>query len=155
MYTGLLHLHSLLRWVILILLLVVVYKSFVDRSGPFTSTHKKLGLYLMISCDIMLLIGLYQWFTGPLGLKNIQNIGMKEIMSNSYYRFFAIEHITAMIIAIVLIHIGRAYSKKNIPDKTKHARTLLFFGLALLIILISIPWPFREVGIGRHWFPGL
>ncbi|MBK5272091.1 MAG: hypothetical protein JJE22_13870 [Bacteroidia bacterium] len=155
MYSGLLHLHSVLRWVILVLLLVAIYKSFADRSGAFTSSHKKIGTFLMISCDIMLLVGLYQWVTGPLGLKNIQNLGMKEVMGNSYYRFFAIEHITAMIIAIVLIHIGRSYSKKNIPDKTKHARTLLFLGLALLIILISIPWPFREVGAGRHWLPGM
>ncbi len=155
MYTGLLHLHSVLRWIILILLLVAIYKSIVDKSGAFTSTHKKLGLFLMISCDIMLLIGLYQWITGPLGLKNIQNIGMKEVMGNSYYRFYSIEHITAMILAIVLIHVGRSYSKKDIPDSTKHKRTILFFGLALLIILISIPWPFREIGAGRHWLPGM
>ena len=155
MYTGLLHLHSVLRWIILILLLVAIYKSIVDKSGPFTSTHKKLGLFLMISCDIMLLIGLYQWITGPLGLKNIQNTGMKDIMSNSYYRFYAIEHTTAMILAIALIHVGKSYGKKDISDAAKHKRTLLFFGLALLIILISIPWPFREIGAGRHWLPGM
>lgn len=155
MYTGLLHLHSVLRWLILILLLAAIYKSIVDKAGAFTSTHKKLGLFLMICCDLILLIGLYQWITGPLGLKNIQNTGMKEVMSNSYSRFFAIEHTTAMIIAIVLVHIGKSSGNKSIPDKTKHSRTLLYFGLALLIILISIPWPFRDAGAGRHWFPGM
>ena len=105
--------------------------------------------------DIMLLVGLYQWITGPLGLKNIQNIGMKEVMGNAYFRFFAIEHTTGMLLAIILIHIGRSYGKKNIPDISKHKRTLLFYGLALLIILISIPWPFRAVGENRHWLPGM
>ncbi|HEY6063563.1 MAG TPA: hypothetical protein VIV35_08140 [Chitinophagaceae bacterium] len=155
MYNGLLHLHSVLRWIILILLLVVFYKSFADRKTAFTATHKKLGLILMICADIMLLVGLYQWFTGPLGLKNIQAVGFKEIMRNSYYRFFAIEHTTGMLIAIVLIHIGRTFGHKQVPDPMKHKRTLLYFGLALLVILISIPWPFRAVGAGRHWFPGM
>ena len=155
MYNGLLHLHSVLRWIILILLLVAVYRNFADRNKPFTPGHRKTGLLLMICADIMLLIGLYQWFTGPWGLKSIQNNGMSVVMKNSVLRFFAIEHFIGMLIATILIHIGYAYSKKNITDIVKHKRVMLFFGLALLIILISIPWPFREVGAGRTWFPGM
>ena len=155
MYNGLLHLHSLLRWVILILLLVALYKNYADRDRPFTSGHRKTGLFLMITADLMLLLGLYQWFTGPWGLKSIQTNGMSVVMKNSVLRFFAIEHIVGMITAIILIHIGYAYSKKNITDKVKHRRAVLFFGLALLIILVSIPWPFRVVGAGRSWFPGM
>ena len=155
MYNGLLHLHSFLRWIILILLLVAIYKNFADRDKPFTAGHKKIGLFLMITTDLMLLVGLYQWIVGPWGLKNIQNIGMSAVMKNSVFRFFAIEHFVGMIIAIVLIHVGYSYSKKNIPDTVKHKRAIVFFGLALLIILVSIPWPFRAVGAGRHWFPGM
>ena len=160
MYNGLLHLHSLLRWVILILLLVAVYRSLVDRNSAFTNFHRKTGLLLVICCDIMLLLGLYQWFAGSFGLKAIQQVGFTELMSNTankFYRFFAIEHFAAMIIAIVLVHVGRSYAKKDVPDAVKHKRAVVFFGLALLIILISIPWPFREVGhmTNRHWFPGL
>lgn len=151
---GLLHLHSLLRWVILILLLVAIYKSFIDRNKVFTPGHKKTGLFLMICADVILLIGLYQWITGPWGLKSIQNNGMSVVMKNSALRFFAVEHFIGMLIAIILIHIGYTYSKKDITDTMKHKRTLLFYGLALLIILISIPWPFRA-GIGRPWFPGM
>lgn len=155
MYKGLLHLHSVLRWVILILLLVALYKSFVDRNKAFTPGHKKTGLLLMIFCDVMLLLGLYQWFVGDWGLKSIQNNGMSVVMKNSVLRFFAIEHISAMIIAIILVHVGYSYTKKNVPDAMKHKRILLLFGLALLIILISIPWPFRLVGAGRTWLPGM
>lgn len=155
MYNGLLHLHSVLRWIILILLLLALYKNFADRDKPFAPVHRKLGLYLMISADIMLLLGLYQWFTGPWGLKSIKLNGFGEVMKNATLRFYAIEHTTAMLIAIILIHVGYSYGKKAIPDTQKHKRILLYFGLALLIILISIPWPFRMVGAGRHWFPGL
>ncbi len=155
MYNGLLHLHSVLRWIILILLLVALFKSFADRNKAFTPGHKKTGLFLMITADIMFLVGLYQWFTGPWGLKSIQANGMGNVMKNASLRFFAVEHLLGMLIAIALIHVGYTYSKKDIPDPMKHKRVLLFYGLALLIILISIPWPFRAVGAGRTWFPGM
>ena len=82
-----LHLHSVLRWVILILLLLALYKSFVDRHKAFTPGHKKMGLFLMICCDVMLLLGLYQWFTGEWGLKSIQHNGMGVVMKNSVLRY--------------------------------------------------------------------
>jgi hypothetical protein len=155
MYKGLLHLHSALRWVILVLLLVAIFRSIADSKKPFTSGHKKTGLFLMITADLMLLVGLYQWFVGDWGLKSIQRNGMSVVMKNSVLRFFAIEHMVGMLIAIILIHVGYSFSKRNIADPVKHRRTILFYSLALLIILISIPWPFREVGAGRTWFPGM
>jgi hypothetical protein len=156
MYQGMLHLHSTFRWVILILLLVAVYKSFADRNKAFTSGHKKIGLFLLITADSMLLVGLYQWVTSKTwGLISIKERGFAAVMKDPVARFFAVEHFIGMIIAIALIHIGYGYSKKNIPDGIKHKRALLFYGLALLIILISIPWPFRVVGAGRTWFPGM
>lgn len=155
MYTGMMHLHSLLRWVILILLLWALVQHFLSRHQPFTPAHRRNGLFLMISCDIMLLVGLYQWFVGPWGLKNIQSNGMGAVMKDPVQRFFAVEHFTAMLLAIVLVHLGYNYGKKAVADTQKHKRILLYFGLALLIILISIPWPFRSVGAGRTWFPGM
>jgi hypothetical protein len=56
MYDGMLHLHSFLRWAILILLLVAIYKSFADRNKAFTAGHKKTGLFLMICADVMLFL---------------------------------------------------------------------------------------------------
>lgn len=155
MYNGLLHLHSVLRWVILILLLVALFRSFADRNKAFSAGHKKTALFTMIAADIMFLIGIYQWIVGPWGLKSIQDNGMSNVMKNASLRFFAVEHFLGMLIAISLIHVGYNYTKKNVPDETKHKRIILFFGLALLIILISIPWPFRTVGAGRTWLPGL
>lgn len=156
MYNGMIHLHSVLRWVILILLLVAIYKSYTDRNNAFTAGHKKTGLILMICCDVMLLVGLYQWAFGKTwGLISIKEKGFSAVMKDPVSRFFSIEHTTGMLIAIVLVHLGYSYSKKDIPDSLKHKRTLLYFGLALLIILISIPWPFRIVGAGRTWLPGM
>lgn len=152
MYNVILHLHSGLRWVVLLLILIVVYRSMTAGSRPFNNSDKKYGLFAMIVCDIMLLIGVYQWLAGNWGLSSVQNNGMKDVMHNSTLRFFAIEHPIGMLIAIAMVHIGKSYAKKNLPDTVKHKRTLLFFGLALLIILISLPWPFREAGAGRGWY---
>lgn len=151
MDATLLIIHSILRWVILILILVAIFRSFGAGSKPFTGAHIKNGLFLMIACDIMLLIGLIQWFTGGFGLKAIQNNGMSAVMKDGVMRFFAVEHLLMMIVAIILVHIGYSFSKKNISDAKKHTKTSLFYILALLMMLAAIPWPFREAGMGRGW----
>ena len=154
MYQGLLHLHSLLRWIILILLVVNIVRHFTASNQPFSTSDKKLGLFLMIAAHTTLLLGLYQWFTGPWGLTNIQNIGMGAAMKDSVSRFWAVEHMTGMIIGIILITLGKTVAKKPFADAVKHKRTAILFTLALVIILLTIPWPFRA-GIGRPWFPGM
>ena len=152
-YTGLLHLHSFGRWIILVLLLVAIFRSATAGNRNFNATDRRNGLLLTIFADIMLLVGIYQWYAGTWGYKQIEAAGsMGEVMKNATARFFAVEHLIGMFIAIVLIHIGKAQSKKNIPDRAKHKRTFIFYLLALLIILVSIPWPFREIDEGRGWF---
>ena len=155
MYKGLLDLHSTLRWVILILLLVNIVRHLSSVNKPFTAMDKKLGLWLMIAAHTTLLLGLYQYFTGGSGYQYIRQYGMETVMQNSVYRFWAIEHITGMIIAIILITVGRSVSKKSYSDDKKHKRSAMLFIAALLIILAVVPWPGREEGIGRALFRGM
>jgi hypothetical protein len=147
MTTGLLHLHNILRWAILILLVVALIQAFSKKEGLKTTS-----LYLLIAAHLTLLLGLYQWyFSQTVGVKIlIENMGsFGAIMKNSFARFWAVEHITGMFIAIVLITIARGKSKRGVYG----AASWLYL-IALVIILASIPWPFRE-GIGRPMFPGL
>lgn len=155
MHQGLVHLHNLLRWVVLILLLVAIYRHFRGMSGQktFTNGDKKTGTFLMISTHIQFTIGLILWFIGPWGFKVLSTIGFGEAMKNPVYRFWTMEHNLGMLIAVVLITIGRGVSKKDIADITKHKRSFWFYLIALLLILVSIPWPGREAG--RPIFPGL
>lgn len=152
---GLLHLHNLLRWVILILLLVAIVKSFTGMSGnrPYSNGDKKIGLFLMISAHIMLLIGLYQVLAGRYGILNNSIPEGVSIMKDKFYRFFLVEHPLAMIIAIILITIGRGQAKKAIPDAAKHKKSFWFYMIALILILAAVPWPFREI-VARPLFPG-
>ncbi len=152
MQTGLLHLHSFLRWAIVLLFLIAIFKSLGAGDKPFTRGHKTAGLLLMIFFDINVLVGLVQWFTGGFGLKLFQQMPMGDIMGAPVYRFFAVEHLAGMVIALALVHIGKSFAKKNIPDRTKHRKTVLYYVIALIITLASVPWPFREVGQGRGWF---
>lgn len=152
MYNVLLHLHSAGRWIVLLLLLIAIFNSAVAGKRPYIKSDNRTGLFLTIFADLQLLIGIILWFVGPWGLKTIQQSGMGEVMSNPGTRFYVIEHLTGMLIAIVLLHIGKAQGKKAISDKAKHRRTVIYYTLALAIILLSIPWPFREIGVGRGWY---
>ncbi len=154
MYNVSVIVHSLLRWIILILLVVNILRHFSAINKPFTSLDKKLGLWLMISAHITLLLGLYQYFSGDYGYNFIQSLGFAAVMKNDAARFWAVEHILGMVIAIVFITIGKGISKKNISDKAKHTRTAWLFLIALIIIIACIPWPGRD-GVGRPLLPSV
>ena len=155
MYNGLLHLHNLMRWVIILLLVIAIFNAISGmlNKRQYTGFDRKTALFLMIASHITLLVGIYQWVVGPWGLKNIQNLGMAAVMKDPVARFFAIEHMVSMLIAIVLITIGRGVGKKNISPERKHKKSFWMFLLALILILVAIPWPFREVA--RPLFPGM
>jgi uncharacterized membrane protein len=158
MYTGINHLHSFLRWVVLIVAIIAIIKALSGINGkkPFGPSDKKTGLFLMIFMDTMLLIGLYQYFfSDKWGWHNIKTLGFGEVMKIPTARFFAVEHFIGMIIAVLLVHLGYAATKKGIPDLSKHKKALTFYGLSLLIMIVSIPWPFRAAGAMRQWFPGM
>ena len=78
---------------------------------------------------------------------------MGAVMKDPNDRFFAVEHAMMMIIAWLLVHVGRSMVKRAGTDAQKHKRTLIYFGLALILILAMIPWPFRQPGIARQFFP--
>jgi len=144
MYTGLLHLQNSLRWVVLFFLIVSIIKLFTQKDALKSSKA------LLISTHISLLVGLYHYIVGPLGIKMIQSAGMGATMKNATSRFWAVEHVFTMLIAIILITIGHIKYKKTL----KPSPTRILYVIALILILLAIPWPFRA-GIGRPLFPGM
>jgi hypothetical protein len=151
-YELLVSIHSIGRWVVLLLLLFAIFNHLIAGKRPYIGSDAKTGLFLTVTADIMLLIGLVLYFAGPWGYQQIAENGMGAAMKNPTSRFYGIEHLVGMIIAIALLHIGKVQGKKSISDRAKHRRSLIFYSLALLIILVTIPWPFREVGAGRGWY---
>ncbi len=144
MYTGLLHAHSGLRWIVLILLLVAIFNAFSKKkSGVYTEGDRKLALFTMISTHTQLLIGLVLYFLSPW-------VDFGDMMKDSITRFYTMEHTLMMVIAIVLITIGHSKSKKAADGAAKFKAISVFYLIALLIILAAIPWPFRD--LAGHWF---
>lgn len=145
MLTGLIHLHSALRWVILILLLVSLVQAFSKNSKL-----QKTSLFLLIAAHITLLLGIFQYFAGDFGFKIIDRVGgFGNVMKDSFARFWVVEHLSAMLIAIVLITMARGRVKKQ-----NYGAASWMYVVALILILAAVPWPFREA-IARPWFPGM
>jgi hypothetical protein len=71
-------------------------------------------------------------------------------MKDPALRFFTMEREFMMIISWILVHVGRVMVKKANSSPAKFRRSLFFFGISLLLILISMPWPFREA-VARPW----
>ncbi|HEX6431181.1 MAG TPA: hypothetical protein VF008_26005 [Niastella sp.] len=147
-------LHSWLRWILLILLLASIVKSYSGLSSKkaLTAGDKKLWLFTMISAHTSLLIGLILLLIGRFGILTVTLPPGTSVMKDSFFRFYWVEHPLMMIIAIVFITIGRGQAKKSVPDPVKYKKAFWFFIIALLLILVSIPWPSREL-IGRPLIP--
>lgn len=155
MQTGMLHLHSILRWLVLIVALWAIVKMASGRSGSkaFTASDKRPALFFLIIMDLQLLVGLYLYFTSPVwGWASIKNNGFGVVMKDAAMRFFAVEHLLGMLIALILVHAGYSATKKNIADQKKFNKAFWCFLIAFILILASIPWPFREA-LHRGWMP--
>jgi Ca2+/Na+ antiporter len=156
METGLLHLHNILRWIILLLLLVSIVKSYSawKSKKAFTAGDKKLWLFTMVAMHITLLIGLFQVTLGRYGMFVAKLPEGTSLMEDKFFRFYWVEHPTAMLLATILITVGRGMSKKPVADEVKYRKAFWLFLIALILILAGIPWPFREI-IGRPLIPGM
>ncbi|HET8865065.1 MAG TPA: cytochrome B [Gracilimonas sp.] len=146
MYTGLLHAHSGLRWIVLVLIVWALFKAISGWSGQkeYQKSDRLSALLALIFTHIQLLIGLVLYFISP-------KVSFESgVMESSVLRFYTVEHIAMMIIAIALITIGFSTAKRMDTSLEKHKRVAITYGIGLLIMIASIPWPFRELGAG--WF---
>lgn len=150
MLTGFQHLHSALRWGVLFLLVWTLIQSLLGKrkEEAFSSKQAKLGLFTMISLHIQLLLGL----TLYVGKGWSSMLGNPTAMGNAIMRFFVVEHLIGMIIAVTLGTLGHSLVKRASDDTVKYKRHILFFGLALVFIMASIPWPFRPGFEAYGWF---
>ena len=141
MYSAALVLHSWLRWIVLVagLLAFVSAVAGVSRKTPWRRTDDRLGFWFIVTLDIQILLGLVLYFAlSPLTMGALRDFG--AAMKDSALRFWAVEHVTGMIIAAALAHIGRARTRR-VESLRRHKLAAVFFGLALAVVLLSIPWP--------------
>jgi len=143
MYEILKHTHSGLRWVALILILLAIYNSITAKE--FNKREKLINLFSMVSLHTQLILGLILYFISD-KVKFFDG-WMKE----ASYRFYGMEHLAGMVIALALITFGYVKSKKGTSPAEIYKPIKLFYVIGLIIILASIPWPFRA-NLGGAWF---
>ncbi len=146
MHGFLVHLHSGLRWVSLLLLVYAILNAISARnSNEYTKKDKLVNLFTMVSLHIQLVIGFILYYYSS---KRSFSSGW---MGNDIYRFYGLEHISIMILAIALVTFARGKAERSNDVAVKHKKIRIWYTVALLLILISIPWPFRA-NLGGAWF---
>ncbi len=141
MYSGALILHSWVRWAVIIAGLIAVARGVAGASGRkmWTPADDQAGFWFTLTLDIQFLLGLVLYvFLSPLTTAALQDFG--AAMKDPGLRFWAVEHAFGMLIGIAIAHIGRVRVRKT-DSLRRHKTATVWFALALLAILVSIPWP--------------
>jgi hypothetical protein len=136
MYTLLLIVHSWLRWAVLAAGIAAVARGGADQGQA--------GKWYTILLDTQMLLGLLLYFVfSPLTTAALGDFG--TAMRTPQLRYFAVEHVFGMLIAIALAHVGRSKIRKA-PIERKARTAAIFYGLSLVALLVSIPWPGMTAG---------
>jgi len=141
MYIFLIFIHSWLRWILLILGLIVIIKSYIGWFGDknYLKSDNTMSIILVSLFHIQLILGLLLYFIySPIVKSAFQDFGMS--MKDSQLRYWAVEHIFIMLFSIVIAQIGRIRIKKAHSAINKHRNSAIYFTLAFILILSRIPW---------------
>jgi cytochrome c biogenesis factor len=149
LYSILLALHNIFRWVALIAGIVATVRAGLGWFGkrPWQDRDRTLGVIFGSSMDLQLLLGLILYvFLSPLTQMVFDDFG--AAMADSGLRFFAIEHLFYMVLAVIFAHLGSALSRRADEPQKKHQRAFIWYGLSVLLMILGIPW-------ARRLLPGL
>jgi hypothetical protein len=131
--------HSYNRYFILAAIIFVLFRAYRGWLGKhaYDKTDNAAGAALLGLSHLQLLVGLIQYaFTSAYSKAAFQDMG--AAMKNEWLRYFGVEHITMMILAISMIQIGRSLSKKAIDDNAKHKKMAIYVSIAVVLILASL-----------------
>lgn len=141
MYPTIQMLHSLTAYVVLVLLFVALLNAIMGsiKKSDFSPRDFKLTLWALIATHIQVVLGLVLYFISPLGIKSFSSNGA-QVMKDATLRLFAVEHISVMLIAAVILTIGYSKQKRTEESAVKFKRISIFYGLAFILVLSRIPW---------------
>src|SRR6266853_1639692 len=138
MYSTVLFLHSWLRWLALIAGVGATFAA-LGKGGRRLQSAERWGLIFLITLDVQMLLGLLLYgVLSPYTAAALNDFG--AAMRDPVLRFWAVEHLTMMLSAVILVHVGRVLARKTADADKKRKRLLICFGLALLLMLVGMPW---------------
>ena len=145
-YAAALTVHSYLRWLVILAGLMAFVRAASGASGrkPWTPADDRAGFWFVTSLYAHFLLGILLYAV----LSPFTHLAFADFggaMKNPGVRFWAVEHPAGMLIGLALAHIGRVRTRKT-DLLRRHKVAAIFFGLALAVILASIPWPGTPTG---------
>lgn len=146
MYTLVLVTHSWLRYLVLGFGIGLLIASFLSwRNARETSPQdERLHVRFLAALDAQLLLGLLLYFVlSPITEAAFANFG--AAMKNAQLRFFGVEHIATMLLAVIVAHVGRNRSKRK-HGAARHRTVFITQAVWLVLTLAAIPWPMLDTG---------
>jgi len=140
MYLTILTLHSFFRWVVLLGILTGIFRASRGLLGrlPFTPLDNTIRHTTATLAHVQLILGYGLYLVSPL----LASFHLRDAEHEPTALFFGVQHVALMTIAITVLTIGSALAKRQATDQAKFRTMAGWFALALLIILVAIPWPF-------------
>ena len=133
--------HQYLSWALLLAALFAMirgYRGWILKKR-WAAADTFAGTLLTILADLQLVAGILLYAAlSPITRQAFTDFG--AAMQNPGLRFYAVEHIAVMILAILFIHIGRSGSRKAQFKARKHKLAASWFTLALALMATRIPW---------------
>ncbi|MEI9952250.1 MAG: hypothetical protein WDO74_25495 [Pseudomonadota bacterium] len=146
-------LHSWNRWLVLASAIATLAVAIQGRAArrEWTKTDQRLTRVFVSTLDLQAVLGLLLYVVlSPIIPKTLSEF--KAAMHVSALRFFAIEHITMMLLALITAHVASAYAKKAPTARARQQRVAWGVALTLLLIFSAIPWPGTAAGRPLfHW----
>lgn len=141
MYTTLLFIHNAMRWLFLAAALVAIGRAIAGlmNKSPYTTSDNKTGTVFLSLAHTQLLIGIILLFVSE-HVQAALSGGFGNAMKDSATRLLVMEHPLTMIIGVALIQIGRIKVRKAYEDRSRHMRSLMYYGIGVILILSRIPW---------------
>jgi hypothetical protein len=145
MLNTLLFFHSIVRWAVLGTLLYAMYRAYKGYTNKliFTKCDDSIRHWTATTAHIQLMLGIVMYTQSPNARFSLHATGINGQITQPF--FFGVLHLLFMISAIVIITIGSAIAKRKTTDGEKFKTMLIWFGIALLVIMIAIPWPFSPL----------
>jgi len=150
MYPTLLVLHSVFRWLVLACLVLSICRAAIGliNDRQFTKTDNSIRHWTATAAHIQLTVGILLYTQSPL-VASFWHHPQTGIY-NLNLTFYSIIHLLLMLLSIVVLTIGSAMAKRKTMDREKFRTMLIWFSIALVLILIAVPWPFSPLS-GRPY----
>ena len=142
MFTVVLYMHSWLRW---LAIGAGLWATSAAATAPGSDSSEKSGLLFIIAMDLQMVLGILLYaFLSPTTEAIMRDFG--AAMRDPVARFWAVEHVTMMVAAVVFAHLGRVLARKAATPAAKRTRLLVCFGVSTVLMLAGTPWPGMSAG---------